>query len=93
MGLIKFSIFSKFPIASNDSNNLNDPTRELNLRHESAAPLCHFDWLLLGIVHTKYALCSRFAQSLQRIATLSFSEELLTSNNKPPLQKGGLRDR
>ena len=62
----------------------------LNLRHEPAALLCRFDWLHLGIVHTKYALCSRFAQSLPRIDTLSFSEELLTSNNKSPSQEGDL---
>ena len=68
----------------------NAPTRSLNLRHEPAALLCRFDWLHLGIVHTKYALCSRFAQSLPRIDTLSFSEELLTSNNKSPSQEGDL---
>ena len=44
----------------------------LNLRHEPAALLCRFDWLHLGIVHTKYALCTRFAQSLPRIVLLDF---------------------
>ena len=43
----------------------------LNLRHEPAALLCRFDWLHLGIVHTRYALCARFAQSLPRISELN----------------------
>ena len=37
-------------------------TSELNLRHEPTALLCRFDWRHLGIVHSIYALCSRFAQ-------------------------------
>ena len=43
----------------------------LNLRHEPTALLCRFDWRHLGIVHTKYALCARFAQSLPRISELN----------------------
>ena len=73
-------------ITPNDSNAPNASTRSINLRHEPTALLCRFDWLHLGIVHTKYALCSRFAQSLPRIDILVFCVELPTSNNKPPLQ-------
>ena len=63
----------------------------LNLRHEPTALLCRFDWLHLGRVHNRYALCARFAQSLPRIVLLDFfCEELPTSNNKSPSQEGDL---
>ena len=40
------------PIIPISPNDPNDSIRSLNLRHEPAAPLCRFDWLHLGIVHS-----------------------------------------
>uniref|UniRef100_UPI0040573EC2 hypothetical protein n=1 Tax=Alistipes sp. TaxID=1872444 RepID=UPI0040573EC2 len=43
----------------------------LNLRHEPTALLCRFDWLHLGIVHNRYALCRGLRNRCRELVSLT----------------------